>query len=212
MASTTSKKNTPFPTINARISCSGIMPSSTLDQPGLAMFSGKTKRIEELETISGNHTSEISRLNVSVAEIERNLVNVRLECEHLSKQADKDWDRLTVWKEGISREVSSIFKEQKAQETVLLGINPSIKKAEQRARVMIEALQEEQKRMRDQLQTALMANLHQGASITELRKEVRALREGHREPRKMPENRVVPYNGNREVVLYKPPPEDVRDE
>ena len=119
---------------------------------------------------------------------------LKLNQKYSSDQADRTWEKTAKWKREIQAE-------QQAQETVILKIKPTIKAAEHKAKVMIEALQANQESMREQLQVALKADLHQSQRIKELRDELRALRGGQAE------HRLVPYNDSRKVVLYKPPPD-----
>lgn len=189
---------------------SGVVPSSKIEQHELAMFgrNKKTKKIEDLEDIVLTHSTSISNLEIKVADIGRDMGNLRLKHKDLTDRVDEDWVAMTA-------RVNRVIDEQKVQEDVILTIKPriraEIKSAEQKARVMIEKLQAEQAKIRDQLKVALQADLHQGQSIRELREEVRALRGGRAGKHEMPEHRIVPYRRDHEMVLYKPPPADGDD-
>ena len=166
----------------------GSVPGSVMDHNELSMWGsgGKAQKIEDLENTARTHSQDINQLKMRMDRLE-------LDQRHWSDRADEDLERTAKWKKEIQ-------KEQEAQETVILRIKPTIKAAEQRAKVMIETLQEKQERMNEQLKVALKSDLHQGERIKELRDELRALRGGQAE------HRLVPYNDSRKVVLYNPPP------
>ena len=129
-------------------------------------------------------------------------------------QSRLDHDMDAVWNEFDSLPKPGQFTEWRAElrrhKFQLEQVQGQIRTAERTAGLKFEGMQRGQDKMVANLQEFARAGVYQMESITWLKDCVRAIRD-HRPIPDMPvpsepENKMVPYNDRRKVVLYNPPP------
>lgn len=152
-----------------------------------AGWGDNSKRMEYLEHSVNALSSQLGELAMQLGKLGEDQGNFSLKVHELAMKT-KDCDR----------KLTEMDREQRAHAMVIERVDPQIKRAEQKARVMIERVQAVQEQV-------LVAINHHSDRIIELRRELRRLSAGKTD--QPVETRIVPYK-QQDVVLYNPPDDE----